>query len=166
MLERYKKHLLRPGQILVLMVAAVGFGVYFQGQQIGGLPEEGKDLGNHIRRRDITLEDLAQEVADLETQVTELEAQEFPQPFPSQVEATNLGPALSAYVVDNGLKLLNFNTSRRVIPISEEEQRPVVSYLDCSRRCRFAYGLARACGRSGHRRGSGVGILLGAGTSV
>ena len=73
-LERYKKYLLRPDQILVLMVAAVGFGVYFLGQQIGGLPEEGKDLENQIRRRDITLEDLAQEVADLETQVTELEA--------------------------------------------------------------------------------------------
>ena len=111
------------------MVAAVGFGVYFLGQQIGGLPEEEKDLENQIRRRDITLEDMAQEVADLETQVTELEAQEFPQPFPIQAEATNLGLALSAYVADNGLKLLNFNTSRRVIPISEEEQRPVVSYL-------------------------------------
>ena len=129
MLERYKKYLLRPDQILLLMVAAVGFGVYFLGQQIAGLPQEGKDLENQTLRRDITLEDLAQEVADLETQVTELEAQEFPQPFPSQAEATNLGPALSAYVVDNGLKLLNFNTSRRVIPISEEEQRPVVSYL-------------------------------------
>jgi len=128
-LERHKKSLLRPDQILVLLVAAAGFGVYCLGQQIGGLPEEEKDLGNQIRRRDVTLEDLAQEVADLETQVTELEAQEFPQPFPSQAEVTNLGPALSVYVVDNGLKLLNFNTSRRVIPISEEEQRPVVSYL-------------------------------------
>ena len=92
------------------------------------LKEEEKDLGNQIRRRDVTLEGLAQEVADLETQVTELEAQEFPQPFPSQAEATNLGPALSAYVADNGLKLLNFNTSKRVIPISEKEQRSVVSY--------------------------------------
>ena len=100
------------------MVAAVGFGVYFLGQQIDDLPEEEKHLGNQIRRRDVTLEDMAQEVADLETQVTELEAQEFPQPFPNQAEATNVGPAFSAYVVDKGLKLLNFNTSRLVIPIS------------------------------------------------
>jgi hypothetical protein len=128
-LERYKQYLLRPDLILVLMVAAAGFGIYFLGQQIGGLPEEEDDLERQIQRRATNLDDLAQRAADLESQVTELEAQEIPQPFLSLAEATNLGPALSAYVSDNDLKLLNFNTSRQYFPISEEEQRPVVSYL-------------------------------------
>lgn len=111
------------------MVAAAGFGIYFLGQQIGGLPQEERDLENQIRRRDLILEDFAQEVAELETQVADLEAEPFPQPFLSRDEARNLGPALSAYVSDNKLKLLNFNTSSKLVPISEEEQRPVVSYL-------------------------------------
>lgn len=128
MAERYKRFL-RPDLILVLMVIAAGFGIYFLGQQIGGLPEEEKDLERQIQRRDMILDDLAQEVAELETQVADLEAQPVPQPFPSRAEATNLGPVLSAYVSDNDLKLLNFNTSRQQFPISEEEQRPVISYL-------------------------------------
>ena len=128
MAERYKK-LLRPDLILIILVIAAGFGIYYLGQEIGGTPEEEKDLERQIVRRKTTLDDLAVEVAELETRVTDLEALPFPQPFLSLEEATNLGPAISAYVSDNGLTLLNFNTSRQQIPINEEEQRPVISYL-------------------------------------
>ena len=65
----------------------------------------------------------------METQVADLEAQPIVQPYLSREEARNLGPALSAYVSDNELKLLNFNTSSKLVSISEEEQRPVISYL-------------------------------------
>jgi hypothetical protein len=128
MAERYKK-LLRPDLILIILVIAAGFGIYYLGQEIGGTPEEEKDLERQIVRRKTTLDDLAGEVAELETRVTDLEALPFPQPYLSLEEATNLGPAISAYVSDNGLKLLNFNTSRQQIPINEEQQRPVISYL-------------------------------------
>ena len=128
MAERFKRYL-RPDIILVLMVLAAGFGIYFLGQQIGGTPEKEKDLERQLQRRDLNLEDLAQEVAELETQVADLEAQPIVQPYLSREEARNLGPALSAYVSDNELKLLNFNTSSKLVSISEEEQRPVISYL-------------------------------------
>jgi hypothetical protein len=128
MAERYKK-LLRPDLILIILVIAAGFGIYYLGQEIGGTPEEEKELERQIVRRKTTLDDLAAEVAELETRVTDLEALPFPQPYLSREEATNLGPAISAYVSDNGLKLLNFNTSRQEIPINEDELRPVISYL-------------------------------------
>ncbi|MCH8309967.1 MAG: hypothetical protein IIB17_05655, partial [Chloroflexi bacterium] len=64
MAERFKRYL-RPDIILVLMVLAAGFGIYFLGQQIGGTPEKEKDLERQLQRRDLNLEDLAQEVAEL-----------------------------------------------------------------------------------------------------
>ena len=127
MLERYRRYL-RLELVLALLAVAAALAIIYLLQQLEGLPEEENDLERQIRQKQSAMESLVEETLELQQTLSVLEVEPEPPPFPSRADATSLGTAVSAFISEQGLSLLNFSTSRSVSQVGEEE-RPVISYM-------------------------------------